>query len=74
VFTINNTKITIDTGVDTLAEVLEKINRSGAGVIASYDPIADRITLAQDLDAKPTAFRISIGDPADTSNFLRRRS
>ena len=70
VFTINNTKISIDSGVDSLDEVIEKINRSGAGVIASYDSIADTFTLTQDLSQNPTALRISIGDAADTSNFL----
>ncbi|MCH7471331.1 flagellar filament capping protein FliD [bacterium] len=70
VFTINETMITIDVGVDTLEDVINKINSSGAGVTASYDPIADLLTLTQKLDDGTTAFRISVGDPADTSNFL----
>ncbi|GEM_PF-3001987 len=70
VFTINNTKITVDAGVDTLEDLISKINNSGAGVIASYDPVSDSIALQQDLDQNPTAYRISIGDAADTSNFL----
>jgi flagellar capping protein FliD len=70
VFTINNTKISIDAGVDSLDDVIKKINNSGAGVLASYDPIADLITLSQDLDKNPTALRITVGDASDTSNFL----
>ncbi len=70
VFTINNTKISIDSGVDSLDDVIRKINSSGAGVIASYDSIADVFTLAQDLAKNPTALRITIGDAADTCNFL----
>ncbi|MBN2082815.1 flagellar filament capping protein FliD [bacterium] len=70
VFTINNTKITIDTGVDSLTDIIKKINNSGAGVIATYDPVADKFTLAQDLDKNPTAYRITVGAADDTSNFL----
>lgn len=70
VFTINGVRIALDTGVDTMTEILEKINNSGAGVTASYDPIADRFTLMQKLDSNSAGARIEIGDPADTSNFL----
>jgi flagellar capping protein FliD len=70
VFTINGVRITIDAGVDNLREVMNKINNSGAGVKASYDPTADRLTLTQVLNDDVTATRISLGDPADTSNFL----
>ena len=70
VFTINGTKLAIDAGVDSLNDVIKKINNSGAGVTALYDPVADRLTLAQKLDSGTTAARISAGDPSDTSNFL----
>jgi len=70
VFTINGTRIAIDAGVDTMADVIRKINASGAGVTASYDPVADRFTLSQKLTDTTTAFRINLGDPADTSSFL----
>lgn len=70
VFTINGVRITIDAGVDNLKQVMDKINNSGAGVKASYDPTADRLTLTQVLNDDVTATRISLGDPADTSNFL----
>ena len=70
VFTINGVRITIDAGVDNLKEVMRKINNSGAGVKASYDPSADRLTLTQVLSDDVTATQISLGDPSDTSNFL----
>jgi flagellar capping protein FliD len=70
VFTINGVKITIDVGVDTLDDVIHKINSSGAGVIASYDSIADRLTLMQDINSGVSSNRIEVGDAADTSNFL----
>ena len=70
IFTINGTHIVIDAGVDSLNDVIRKINNSGAGVTASYDPVADKLTLSQKLDASTTAFRITVGDAADTSSFL----
>lgn len=70
VFTINGVRIAIDSGVDTIDDVIAKINNSGADVTASYDAIADRFTLTQNLGDSTTATRIQLGDPADTSNFL----
>jgi flagellar capping protein FliD len=70
IFTINGVKITIDAGVDTTNDILNKINNSGAGVKATYDPTSDHITLTQVLDANTTASQIQVGDPSDTSNFL----
>ncbi len=70
VFTINGVRIAIDSGVDTIADVITKINSSGADVTASYDSIADRFTLTQNLSSTTTANRIQLGDAADTSNFL----
>ncbi|MEZ5338792.1 MAG: flagellar filament capping protein FliD [bacterium] len=70
VFTINGVRITVDSGVDSLTELMEKINRSGAGVRASYDPTADRLTLTQVLSEDLTAVQIKLGDISDTSNFL----
>jgi flagellar hook-associated protein 2 len=70
VFTINGTHIAFDAGVDSLTDLITKINNSGAGVTASYDTTADLFTLTQKLTASTSAFRITLGDPADTSNFL----
>jgi flagellar capping protein FliD len=70
VFTINGVRIAIDAGVDTITDVITKINNSGADVTASYDSIADRFTITQNLTATTTANRIQLGDAADTSNFL----
>jgi flagellar hook-associated protein 2 len=70
IFTINGVKITIDAGVDTLSDIMDKINRSGAAVTATYDAVSDKLTLTQKLDANTTASDIQVGDPADTSNFL----
>ncbi len=70
IFTINGVHIVIDAGVDSLTSVMQKINRSGAGVEASYDSAADRFVLTQKLDSGVSSPRISIGDSGDTSNFL----
>ena len=70
VFTINDVKITIDVGVDSMDDIIDKINNSGAGVTASYDSVSDSFTLVQDLDEDATRTQIEIGDADDTSNFL----
>jgi flagellar hook-associated protein 2 len=70
IFSINGVHIAIDAGVDSLQGVIDKVNRSGAGVTASYDGASDRLVLVQKLDSNITAPRISLGDNADTSNFL----
>ncbi|MCB1220085.1 MAG: flagellar filament capping protein FliD [Planctomycetales bacterium] len=70
VFTINGVRITVDAGVDSLTDLMNKINNSGAGVKASYDPTADKLTLTQVLNEDVTSVQISLGDPSDTSNFL----
>lgn len=70
VFTINGTRISVDAGVDSLADLLRKITNSGAGVTAAYDAVADNIILTQKLDSSSTSPYISVGDAADTSNFL----
>ncbi|MCC7478932.1 flagellar filament capping protein FliD [bacterium] len=70
IFTINGVHIVVDAGVDSLTAVIQKINRSGAGVEASYDSAADRFVLTQKLDGSSLAPRINLGDSGDTSNFL----
>ncbi len=70
VFSINGIAIYVDAGVDSLEDVIERINQSQAGVVASYDAAADKFILAQDLSKNPTASQIKLGAPTDTSNFL----
>ncbi|MCD6218645.1 flagellar filament capping protein FliD [bacterium] len=69
-FTINGVKIYIDQSVDTLNTVIDKINNSGAGVIATYDENTDRLVLNQDLNSEIFFDRITVGDASDTSAFL----
>jgi flagellar hook-associated protein 2 len=64
-FTINGVSIYVDAGEDTLYDVIEKVNSSGAGVTMSYDESSDKVTLRSDgIDA------ITVGSPNDTSNLL----
>lgn len=44
-FTVDGAVVTVDRDVDTLQSVLAKITDSGAGVVASYDSVTDRIRL-----------------------------
>lgn len=44
-FTINGVTIDYNTGTDSLNDVMARINASDAGVQASYDAAADRLTL-----------------------------
>lgn len=46
-FTINGVSIQYDTAIDSLNAILERVNRSGAGVVAKYDALTDRVVLEQ---------------------------
>ncbi len=70
-FTINGVAIFVDTAKDTLRDVIDKINRSAAGVTASFSESTDTFTLVQNLTENTTASRIKIGGVNDTSNFLQ---
>jgi len=48
-FTVNGVNITYNVNNDTLAGLLTKINQSGAGVTAAYDPSNDRVTLTNNV-------------------------
>ena len=64
-FTINGVPINFNTGTDTLASIITKINESAAGVVASYDSLNDRLVLTN----KTTGdLGISLQDV--TGNFL----
>ncbi len=66
-FTINGIQISVDPTTDSLADVIERINSSDAGVSASYDAEADGIrVLSKTLGSRT----ISFGAAGDTSNFL----
>jgi flagellar hook-associated protein 2 len=66
-FSINGVAISVDPAVDTLNDVINRINLSGAGVAAS---------LVNDAYGRPNILRlesaspIQLGSGADTSNFL----
>ncbi|HCZ06947.1 MAG: flagellar hook-associated protein 2 [Thermotogota bacterium] len=61
-FTINGVEITIN-ATDTIDDIINKINASGAGVTASYDAITGKVSITS-----PNAF--TLGSPTDTSNLL----
>ena len=66
-FTINGVQITVDNTTDNLHSVIERINASAAGVVASYNSATGQITLT----SKNTgAQSIVVGSASDTSNFL----
>ena len=44
-FMINDVMIPWDATVDTLRTIIERINQANAGVVATYDPTTDRLTL-----------------------------
>ncbi len=46
-FTINGVSINYDSAIDSLNAILDRINRSAAGVTARYDALTDRVVLEQ---------------------------
>ncbi|ADD68223.1 flagellar hook-associated 2 domain protein [Denitrovibrio acetiphilus DSM 12809] len=65
-FTINGVSIYVDAGTDTIQDVIEKVNNSGAGVTMAYDTTSDKVTLRSD-GIEP----IEVGGPNDSSNLLK---
>jgi flagellar hook-associated protein 2 len=64
-FTINGAKVTVAT-TDSLQDIFDRIaTATDNDVTATYDPVADKITLESASDAK-----IVLGAANDTSNFL----
>ena len=64
-FTINGAKVTVAT-TDSLDDIFDRIaTATGDDVTATYDPVADKVTLASASNAK-----IVFGASNDTSNFL----
>ncbi|MGE4317951.1 MAG: flagellar filament capping protein FliD [Deferribacterales bacterium] len=64
-FTINGVSIYVDPTVDTMEDLIEKVNNSGAGVTMTYDSTSDKISLKSD-GIEP----ITVGSSTDTSNIL----
>ncbi len=69
-FKINGVAISIDTAADTLNDVINRINSSGAGVTASIvNDSHGRANILQ-IDANAPGGAIQLGAGSDTSNFL----
>ncbi len=64
-FRINGATITVDPTVDSLSDIISRINGSDAGVSATYDGTTDGIRFVSKTLGSPT-----IGFISDTSNFL----
>jgi flagellar hook-associated protein 2 len=67
-FSINGVVFKVDPTTNNLNNVLQQINTSSAGVIATYDQANDRIVLTA---KNPGPQGISLGQSGDTSNFLQ---
>uniref|UniRef100_A0A7C1FRN3 Flagellar hook-associated protein 2 n=1 Tax=Thermomicrobium roseum TaxID=500 RepID=A0A7C1FRN3_THERO len=67
-FTINGVAITVDPAVDTLNDVVNRINASGAGVVASLVTVDGRLRLK--IEAATAGGPLQLGALGDTSNFL----
>ena len=64
-FSINGVSITVDSASDTLGDVLQRINDSDAGVVATYDASSDKIQVRSNtLGSRTVSFA------SGTSNFL----
>jgi len=83
---INGRQISVDTAADSLSTVLDKINTSGAGVAATFDPASQAVTIEADdstsvlnIDSNGTGFfgalNIQDGrvDPEAVSRGISRR-
>ncbi len=64
-FKINGVSISFDAGSDSLKNVIDRINASTAGVTASYDPVNDRLSLANKVTGD-----LGIGLEDVSGNFL----
>lgn len=71
--TINGVAIEYDADVDSLSTLINRINGSAAGVVASYDPVGDRFQLQSKRtggltialsDSGPLASALGIDDPS----------
>ncbi|MBX5446032.1 flagellar filament capping protein FliD [Sphaerobacter sp.] len=67
-FSINGVSIAVDPEVDSLDDVLARINASGAGVTASITTVDGRARLQ--ISANTPGGALQLGSAGDTSNFL----
>lgn len=64
-FKINGVSISFDSGTDNIGNILQRINDSAAGVVASYDSINDRFVLTN-----KTTGDVGVALEDVTGNFL----
>jgi flagellar hook-associated protein 2 len=67
-FTINGVSINVDPNANSLDNILNAINSSAAGVIATYNATTDTVSIENE-NAGDTSF-VNLGASTDTSNFL----
>ncbi len=66
-FSINGTSLGVDVDVDSLGEVLDRINASGLGVTATLDPSTKKVSIVSDSSA---AFTLDDGTSGLFSNLF----
>lgn len=66
-FTINGVQFTVDPTQSGLSDVINQINSSTAGVVASYNTITGQLQITSQATGPKS---IVFGSPTDTSNFL----
>lgn len=64
-FKVNGVEFAYDAAVDSISNIISRINSSTAGVTASYDPFADSLTLANNRTGT-----VTVGIEDVTGNFL----
>ena len=64
-FTVNGISIFVDVNRDSIDDILNKVNKSGAGVTMTYDSYTDKFSIKAE-----NGERIKVGGPNDTSTFL----
>ncbi len=67
-FSINGVAFNVDATTNNLNDILNEINQSSAGVIASYDQSTDSVVLTAKAEGPQG---ITLGSTGDTSNFLQ---
>jgi flagellar capping protein FliD len=71
-FTINGVTMFVDTVSDTIADLITKINNSGAHVTARYDALTDKFVLSSTMGkVDSNNAKITLGSVTDSSNILR---
>lgn len=68
-FTINGLSVAYDISTDTLTDVINRINSSGAGVVARFDTVSDTVTLEQTATG---SLAITMADDGSGGDFLSK--